>query len=121
MFITSMRYGHGSKAIVGITLHPDTKARSAYRKHKSSKIVQDVVGMVDSCGERDIICHKAEKQNTSVQIVRLERIYGRSCKSVFILSTLLDHPAGMVNAIIGRSTPIIVDAQQTEELGKTQL
>ena len=55
-----MRYGHGPKGIIGITLQPSTLKRWALGLHICTQLQKDIKSMIYDNTEANILVHKEE-------------------------------------------------------------
>jgi len=123
MFIEStfMRYGHGARGIIGITLKPSALKRWALSMHACTKIVKGVADMTRGYKEVDVTSHKEEKPS---------RIHGDNQDRSKIREKLQlciqpldndDHPKGLVNIQTGQIQPESVNVEHAVDIGKAQM
>ena len=119
MFIetTFMRYGHGPRGIIGITLKPETLKTWALGLHICSRLEQDIADITE--GER-VTSQETHKEETTARI----RSDAKDRESIRIkLELCIDplnpssHPSNIVNIVSGKVADDAVNAQDAVSIG----
>ena len=119
MFIetTFMRYGHGPRGIIGITLKPETLKTWALGLHICSRLEQDIADITE--GER-VTSQETHEEETTARI----RSDAKDRESIRIkLELCIDplnpssHPSNIVNIVSGKVADDAVNAQDAVSIG----
>ena len=122
MFIetTFMRYGHGPRSIIGITLKPETLKTWALGLHICSRLEQVIADITEDERVTSQETHKEETTETTARI----RSDAKDRESIRIkLELCIDplnpssHPSNIVNIVSGKVADDAVNAQDAVSIG----
>ena len=123
MFIEStfMRYGHGSKGIVGITLKPETLKVWGLGRHLNCHLEQSVDRMIN--GETECVqrMHKEEGKSRIQSDEQDRNGLKDTISSVTHPLNPTGHPDAPVNIVTDKISPAVVNVDKSLQIGRTQM
>ena len=123
MFIEStfMRYGHGSKGIVGITLKPETLKVWALGRHLSCHLEQSVDDMINGDTETVASKHKEEGRARMKNDGEDRNGLKQMIENVIHPLNPQSHTNCPLNIVSGKVSPETVNVDKCLEIGKGQM
>ena len=123
MFIetTFMRYGHGPRGIIGITLKPETLKTWALGLHICSRLEQDIADITE--GER-VTKQETHKEETTARIQSDAKDRGSIRRKLELCIDPLNpssHPSNIVNIVSGKVADDAVSAPDAVSIGTEAL
>ena len=118
---TFMRYGHGKRDIIGVTLKPETMKIWSLSLHICSKLEQDLVCLIepDDSGKQDT--HKEESKGR-IDSDKLDRdSIRRKLQECIDPLSPNDHPPEIVNIVLGKIAQETVNVDRAVEIGSSQM
>ena len=123
MFIetTFMRYGHGKRGIIGVTLKPETLKVWSLSLHICSRLEQDISSFINPDDDTELTDHKEEsKGRISTDKTDRESIRRKLQECIDPMNPDC-HPPEVVNIAIGKIAKDTVNVDQAVELGSKQM
>ena len=118
---TFMRYGHGKKGVIGITLKPETLKVWSLGLHICSRIEEDMRSVCDSESVNDDKRHKEEMKSRIVADKKdKETIRAKLAQSIDPLDPT-QHPKNLVNIVTGNIAPESVNVDNSVQVGSSQM
>ena len=123
MFIetTFMRYGHGKRGIIGVTLKPETLKIWSLSLHICSRLEQDLSSFINPDDDSELTGHKEElKGRINSDKADRESIRKKLQECIDPLNPEI-HPPEIVNIAIGKIAQDTVNVDKAVELGAKQM
>ena len=114
-----MKYGHGAKGIIGITLKSSALKKWAFSMHISMQLEKDVIGMTTIDKVTDVTTHKEEKPaRVKSDGADSEKIHEKLSLCLDPLDPT-DHPEGIINIVTGLIALGNVNIDKAVGIGKS--
>ena len=118
---TFMRYGHGKRGIIGVTLKPETLKVWSLSLHICSRIEQDLQSFINPDENEKQDQHKEEMKGRIASDKSDRESIAKKLQNCIDPLNPDDHPPELVNIVLGKIAQDTVNVDKAVEIGSTQM
>ena len=118
---TFMRYGHGKRGIIGVTLKPETLKIWSLSLHICSRLEQDLVCLTEPTDNGKQDKHKEESKGRIDSDMLDRDSIRRKLQECIDPMSPDHHPPELVNIVLGKVAQETVNAHRAVEIGSNQM